>query len=130
MPIKSYYFRDNVMTVEQGPRSFFLKLTVGATGAVSATSGYGLAETTPIVRNSAGNYTITMDRAFKKLLKVGHTMILGTPQDLVMTVTDDSIDSAQFTVEFSTGTTATDPSSGAIIIFEVIVADTSLNGGI
>lgn len=127
----SYFKRGPVKTIEDGPTALYLKLTVGATGAVSATAGYGLAETTPIVRNGTGNYTITLDRSYKKLLAVNHTMVLASPQDLNLTVTADNIAaSGAITVEFSIGGTATDPSSGAIAIFEVLVADTALNGGI
>ena len=130
MAVKSYYKRGPILAIEQGPTALYAKLTVGSTGAVSATAGYGIADTTPFVRNSAGNYTITFDRSYKKLLKAVHTMVLATPQDLAMTVTSDDISTGSITVEFSVGGTATDPSSGAIILFEIVVGDTSLNGGV
>lgn len=130
MPIATYLKRNPNMAIEQGVTTLYCKLTVGGTGAVSASSGYGL---TSIVRNSTGNYTITLDRAFKKLLSVVPTVIEGTPQGLEMTVTDDSMSSGgAITVEFGTdGGTATDPSSGQLIIFAITVADTGLaNGGV
>lgn len=129
MPIATYLKRNPVQAIEQGVTTVYAKLTVGATGAVSASSGYGLSS---IVRNSAGNYTITLDRKFKKILSVVPTVIEGTPQGLEMTVTDDSMSSGgALTVEFGTdGGTATDPSSGQIIIFAITVADTGMTGGI
>ena len=130
MAAKSYYKRGPVMTIEQGVTSLFFKLTVGATGAVSATAGYGLAATTPIVRNGTGNYTISFDRSFKKLLNITHTMVLASPQDLAMTVTSDDVATGSITVEFSIGGTATDPSNGAIVLFELKIADTALTGGV
>ena len=131
MTKQSYFKRGPVKTIEDGPTALYLKLTVGATGAVSATSGFGLAATNPIVRNSAGNYTITLDRAYKKLLSLHHTTILASPQGLTLTVTADNITaSGALTVEFSLDGVATDPSSGALVIFEVLLADTALNGGI
>jgi hypothetical protein len=130
MAVKSYFKRGPILAIEQGPTALYAKLTVGSTGAVSATAGYGLAETTPIVRNGAGNYTISLDRSYKKLLKCVHTMVLASPQDLALTVTSDDISTGSITVEFSIGGTATDPSSGAIVLFEIVVADTSLTGGV
>lgn len=130
MPIATYLKRNPVQAVEQGVTTLYAKLTVGATGAVSASAGYGLSS---IVRNSTGNYTITLDRKFKKLLSVLPTVVEGTPQGLEMTVTADSMSSGgAITVEFGTdGGTATDPSSGQIILFAITVADTGLaNGGV
>lgn len=130
MAVKSYFKRGPVMAIEQGPTALFFKLTVGATGAVSATAGYGLAASSPIVRNGTGNYTISLDRSYKKLLNITHTMVLASPQDLAMTVTSDDVSSGSITVEFSIAGTATDPSNGAIVLFELKVADTSLTGGV
>jgi hypothetical protein len=129
MPIASYFKRNPVQVIEQGATTIYAKLTVGSTGAVSADTGYGL---TSIVRNGTGNYTITLDRKFKKLLSVLPTVIQATPQGLKMTLeSDDIAASGAITLEWNTdGGTATELSSGTIVIFAITVADTSLTGGI
>lgn len=129
MPIASYFKRNPVQTIEQGSTTLYCKLTVGATGAVSAATGYGLSG---IARNDVGNYTITLDRKFKKLLSVLPTVIQATPQGLKMTLEADAIASAgTVTLEWNTDAgTATELSSGTIVIFAITVADTGMTGGI
>lgn len=129
MPIVSYFKRDKVSVIEQGVTTLYVKLTVGASGAVSASSGFGL---TSIVRNTTGNYTITLDRKFKKLLGLEDTLIQATPQGLRCTIEGDNIASAgAIVVEFNTDAgTATELSNGTIVLFAITVADTSLTGGV
>lgn len=129
MPIASYFKRDKVQVLEQGATTLYVKLTVGATGAVSAKTGYGMAN---VARNSAGNYTITLDRKFKKLLDVSDTVIQATPQGLKMTVKANNIASAgAVQIEYNTdGGVATELSIGTIVLFAITVADTSLAGGV
>ena len=128
MPTVTYLKRDQVQTIEQGVTSLYIKLTVGSTGAVSATSGFGL---TSITRSGTGNYTILLDRKYKKLLACSATFIQGTPQGLGLAVKTDSIASAgSVAIATNVTATATDPSSGTIILFKITVADTGLTGGV
>ena len=128
MPTATYLKRDKVQTIEQGVTTLYLKLTVGSTGAVSSSSGYGL---TSFTRESTGEYTILLDRKYKKLLACVPTIIQGTTQGLSFVVDTDSIASAgSVRVAFSVDAAATDPSSGTIILFAITVADTGLSGGV
>ena len=124
----TYLKRDSVQTIEQGVTALYIKLTVGSTGAVSSTSGYGL---TSITRTGAGNYTILLDRKYKKLLACSATFIQSTPQGLGLAVKTDSIASAgSVAIATNVTATATDPTSGTIILFKITVADTGLTGGV
>jgi hypothetical protein len=129
MPIATYLKRNPVQAIEQGVTTVYAKLVVGATGAVTSDSGYGL---TSIVRNGVGNYTITLDRKFKKLLAVVPTVIQATPQGVKMTLEADAIASAgTITLEWNTDAgTATELSSGTVVLFAITVGDTSLTGGV
>jgi hypothetical protein len=129
MTIASYFKRDKVQVIEQGVTTLYCKLVVGATGAVTSYAGYGIDN---LVRNATGNYTITLDRKFKKLLGIHQTIIQATPQGLEMTVEGDNVASAgTIVLEFNTdGGTATELSSSTIVLFAITVADTSLSGGI
>ena len=129
MPIASYFKRDKVQVIEQGVTTLYCKLVVGATGAVTSFAGYGISN---LVRNAAGNYTITLDRKFKKLLNLNDTLIQATPQGLNATVENNNVASAgTIVLEFNTSAgVATELSSGTIALFAITVGDTSLSGGV
>lgn len=129
MPIATYFKRNPVQTIEQGVTTLYVKLTVGASGAVSSSSGYGLTSITK--EATAGEYTILLDRKFKKLLAVVPSVIQGTTQGLSWVVATDSIASAgSLKMAFSVDAVATNPSSSTIILFAITVADTSMRGGV
>lgn len=128
MPTVTYLKRNPVQTVEQGVTSLFLRVNVGASGAVSSFSGYGF---TNVVRNGAGDYTITLDRKYKKLLALSQLVVQSTQQGLGVTVKTDSVSSAgTLNVITHVGATATDPSSGTVLKYKIIVADTGMTGGV
>jgi hypothetical protein len=128
MPTVTYLKRNPPMAVEQGVTSLFLRVNVGATGAVSAISGYGISG---VVRNSAGDYTITFDRKYKKLLDCSLTVVQSTAQGLGLSVKTDSVSSAgTLNIVTSVGATATDPSSGTVLRFQIAVGDTGMTGGV
>lgn len=130
MAIKATYLKRNpLQAIEQGVTTLYVKLTVGASGAVSASSGYGLVSITK--EATAGEYTILLDRNFKKLLAVAPTVIQGTTQGLSWVVATDSISTAaSIKVAASVGSTATNPSSSTIVLFAITVADTGMRGGV
>ena len=130
MPGVTYLKRNPVMTVEQGVTNLFLRVNIGSSGAVSSTSGYGFA-TTAVVRNGAGDYTITLDRKYKKLLACSVTVVQATAQGLGLSVKTDSVSSAgTINIVTSVGATATDPSSGTVLRFAIFVGDTGMTGGV
>ena len=62
-----------ILSYENRAKLIALQIDVGATGAVSAIRGRGV---TSVTRNSAGKYTIVLDKPFKRVLavpKVGMT---------------------------------------------------------
>lgn len=124
----TYLKRNPAMGIEQGITTLYFKLTVGSTGAVTSSSGYGL---TSITRNDVGEYTLLLDRKYKKLLSVVPTIIQATTQGLSFVVDTDSIASAgSIRVALSVDAVATDASSGTLILFAITVADTGMTGGI
>jgi hypothetical protein len=128
MPTVTYLKRNPPMAIEQGVTALYIKLTVGSTGAVTATSGYGLRS---ITRDATGEYTILLDRKYKKLLKYHATFIQATDQGLITSIKTDSMSSAgSLAIRTHVGVTETDPSSGTIILFEIVVADTGMSGGV
>jgi hypothetical protein len=129
MSTATYLKRGSIQTVEDGVTTLYVKLTVGASGAVSASSGYGLTSITK--ESTAGEYTILLDRKYKKLLGVNPTVIQATTQGLSWVVGTDSIASAgSLKMAFSVDAVATNPSDTTIILFAITIADTSMRGGI
>lgn len=129
MSSATYLKRGSVQTIEDGVTTLYVKLTVGASGAVSASSGYGLTSITK--EATAGEYTILLDRKFKKLLGVNCTIIQATTQGLSWVVATDSIESAgSIKMALSVDAVATNASSSTIILFAITVADTSMRGGV
>lgn len=110
-----------------------LRMTVsfGATGAPTIATGTGMGIKS-IVRNSAGDYTITLNDEYNNLLGINHIFNSGSaaPAAPTMYIKSDSIASAG-TVEIvfnSIGTTpaATDPASGEKVLLEIVLNQTQL----
>lgn len=129
MTTATYLKRGPIQTVEDGVTTLYVSLTVGASGAVTTSSGYGLTSITK--EATAGEYTILLDRKYKKLLGVNPTVIQATTQGLSWVVATDSIASAgSIKMAFSVGAVATNPSSATIVLFAITIADTSMRGGV
>jgi hypothetical protein len=129
MTTVTYLKRNPIQAVEAGVTTIYIKTTIGASGAVSSSSGYGLTSVTK--ETTAGEYTILLDRKYKKLLAANPTIIQATTQGLSWVVATDSITSAgSIKMAFSVDAVATNPSSSTIILVAITVADSSLRGGV
>lgn len=128
MPSATYLKRNPVQAIEQGVTTLYARVNVGSSGAVSAFTGYGI---TNVVRNGQGDYTITLDRKYKKLLALNMLVVQATAQGLLLSVKTDSTSSAgTINIITSVGATATDPSSSTVLKFAITVADTGMTGGV
>lgn len=102
----------------------YARLTVGASGAVTAGTGNGI---TSFTKEAAdGTYTITLDDYYNALLCVHAINLAATEEDLIVQVTDDSVTSGTLQVAFNTAGTLADPTSGDIILFEITLRNSSL----
>lgn len=109
---------------------------VGATGAptLGATGNKGI---TSVVRNSAGQYTVTLDDSYNAVLWAAAQVVDATNSDpttvgVMSRVHDTSITTAGAgTVTFQFVSTATpgtveDPRNGATVLFNVVVRRSSV----
>lgn len=111
--------------------SLFAKLTFGSTGAVTLTSGNGIKS---VVKNSTGDYTITLQDTYNSLLNITHvydeTGNSGTaPAAPGMFVKANAVTNATTpTIEIVTNSagTATNPASGEILLLEIILSNSSV----
>lgn len=97
---------------------------IGATGAVGAkTGGAGFAS---LVRNSAGNYTLTLEDAFPALLIPKAVVKTAAGTDLTVAPVSWDVKSAKTIVfQVKAGAVATDPSDGDELFIELTLSNAS-----
>lgn len=115
---------------ERMPVSLFAKITFGAAGAPTLSNALGIKS---VVRNSAGDYTITLQDNYNRLLMVKHvfdeTSNSGTaPASPGMFIKSNQVSAATPTLEvvFNAAGTATDPASTEIVLLEIILNNSSV----
>ena len=106
------------------PAVICARLTVGATGAVSAFVGYGIASCT---RTSQGLYKLLLDEPHG-LLVGASIMEVGTKVDLTYQITAEDVDnptaaSRAISWTAKAAANATDPASGSVILITLWFAD-------
>lgn len=105
---------------------YFLKVTIGASGAPTLTRAKGVAS---ITRDSAGQYTIVLQDRSAALLHVSNQAFSSTsPQAApLMTVEADNVNSASksVVVQFRAidNSTVTDPASGEVLLIKIAVCN-------
>lgn len=109
-----------------GQVNLFFKITFGAAGAPTLASNNGYISS--VVRNSAGDYTITLADAYKTLLMVRHVFNSGSsaPASPGMWVKTDSVSSKSLRIVFNAAGVATDPASGEIALMQLTLNNSSI----
>lgn len=106
----------------------FAQVAIGASGAPTIAANTGLGIST-IVRNSAGNYTITFSNAFATLLDLDVNSISGAsaPAAPAFNIVANGVASStlQFQLRNNSGV-ATDPASGEILLISVTMDRSSV----
>jgi hypothetical protein len=127
MPTATYLKRNPVQVIEQGATTLYARVAIGASGAAT-TTGYGF---TSIAKSTTGEYLITLDRKYKKLLALNVTVQQATDQGLITSIKTNSLTSAgTILIRTAVGATETEPSSGSILYIELTVGDTGMSGGV
>lgn len=129
MPMKHWMNSLNY-TREKQTVSLYGDVTIAAAGAPTlvAANSKGI---TSIVRNSAGNYTVTFDDTYSKYLSfwVGYRVSGGSapaaPTNMVKTVVLNTAGTATVNFVCFSGATPTDPASGEELFIEATFGATS-----
>lgn len=102
---------NRLQALEKEVKSLYLQVAIGASGAPTLTKGLGSAS---IARNSAGNYTVTLQDKYVRLMGCQVMQLNSSAEDITVQLLAESVSSAK-TVQFvcKTDATATDPSSGS-----------------
>ncbi len=111
-------------SLEKEVKDLYLKVSIGATGAPTISSGYGIAS---IARNAAGDYTITLSDKYASLKHFEVTHLSSSAQDLNFQLHSEDVASAK-TIRFLclTGATATEVASGKVLFVKIEVKNTNL----
>lgn len=113
-------------SLEKEVKDVYAKVTIGAAGAPTLTSSIGIDS---IVRNSAGDYTITLQDSYMSLKFFEVIQLSTTPQDLSFQIKVASVNSLpKGSVEFLclTGATPTDPANGMKLFIKFELKNTSV----
>ena len=112
-------------SLEKEVKDLYLKVSFGSSGAPTMVGGssYGFAS---IVRNSAGDYTITLQDKYSALKHVSGRFLSSSAQDLnIQLKSEDVVSAKTIGLMMLTGASATDPASGQVLILNVELKNTS-----
>lgn len=126
------FFTNQAFFLEKAPVFLYAKVSIGATGAPTLSRGKGISS---ISRTSAGLYVITLQDAYVAMLKTSCTQLLASgvlAAPAFHVVSETVASTKQITVQFTGATsssvttlTATDPASGTVAYFEIILSNSS-----
>jgi len=106
----------------------FAKVTIGAVGAPTLDAVHSLGVTS-IARVDVGQYLITLDKKYQRLLAVldSHEAASGLSGAPDMAVVIDAVASlGKITIQFSNAGVKTDPSNSEVIKLNIILKNTSV----
>jgi hypothetical protein len=109
--------------LEKEVKDLYAKITIGSSGACTLTTGYGCAS---IVKNGTGDYTLTLSDKYTSLKFFAGTLIKSSAEDINVQMYSEGVASDK-TIRFLTltGASATNPSSGAVLLLKIEVKNTS-----
>lgn len=122
------FFENRRYSLEKQIVELFFKFAVGASGAptLDALNSKGIKS---VVRNSAGNYTVTLQDQYSKFLGVDAQELssTGIPAAPNMGIVSQAVNGAAPTVvlQFSAGGVATDPDASSTIYGKVSLGNTT-----
>jgi hypothetical protein len=121
-------FRQWLQMFEIRPVLLYANVSIGASGAPTLNANARGIST--VVRNSAGDYTITLQDKYIKLLEFGFSIISSTGTDAALeaTITTDGVASSppivRVVFRVAAGT-ATDPSNGSTLLLKFMLRNSS-----
>ena len=109
--------------LEKQCKELYAKLTFGSSGAVTLTTGYGIASVT---KSATGDYKITLSDKYVSLKYFDAVLLKSSGEDIRVQLKAESVNSAK-TIDFYTltGSSATNPSSGSALLIKLELKNTS-----
>lgn len=131
------YFKQHTYSFEQDLVTIYGRFVVGSTGAVTSgtVKGGGIAS---VVRNGTGDYTITLQDQFNKLMEAKVWFASASGNSGIATTEAYNATPANFQSDFQTNKavavktldfagSAANPASGAYCYFKLVVKNTSVD---
>jgi hypothetical protein len=111
--------------LEKEVKEIYAKVTIGASGAVSATDALGVAS---VVETSTGVYTLTLQDKYMDLMQASVSIESAAAQDLTAQVQSQDVANAKTVVIRTSDSTAAvaEPSSGSIIRVKLDLKNSSV----
>lgn len=109
------YMHQQRFSPIKGVTNLFAVVNIGASGAPTIASDLKNARyITSIVRNAAGEYTLTLDDTYYELISLNIMQQYTSNQDLTFQILNEDVDGAK-TIKFAckSATTSTDPADGS-----------------
>lgn len=108
-------------SLEREIKEVYARISIGASGAptLDVVQSEGV---TSVVRNSAGNYTLTLDQPFRHLRSFAVMHLSSTAQDLNMNLVSESVansSSKQLNFVCLTAATETDPEEDTVLFVKM-----------
>jgi hypothetical protein len=102
--------------LENEIKEIYAKLTFGSSGAVTLTTGHGVASAS---KTGTGDYRITLSDAYVSLKMVEGTFLKSSAEDIRVQLKSEDVASGK-TIDILTltGASATNPSSGAVLFLK------------
>jgi hypothetical protein len=103
--------------LEKEVKSLFADVAIGATGAPTLTKGLGVAS---IARTATGDYTITLDDKYVRLMHVSIMQVEADDEDLTFQVSSEDVDGAKtIGIICKAAATPADPSNGSRLLIRI-----------
>jgi hypothetical protein len=112
-------------SLEKEVKDLYIKISIGASGAptLASRASYGAAS---IVRNSAGDYTLTLQDKYSSLKFMEAILLDPDAEDIRFQLKSETVNTDKKVNFFTlTGASATDPSNGSAILLKLELKNTS-----
>jgi len=111
-------------SLEREVKSLYANVSIGASGAPTLVKGLGISG---IVRDSAGEYTITLEDKYSSLLHVDIVQLEADAEDLTFQVTSEDVDGTkEISIMCKAAAVETDPSDGSVLLIKIDVKNSSV----
>lgn len=123
----SVFYRNSHASKEVDVTELFVKAAIGATGAPTLNTAASKGIST-IVRDAAGDYTITLSESYNSLLMVDIMFLEADDTDLTAQTISEDVDGTTPTVKigFHAAATPTDPPDGSTIYVRITCKNSSV----
>jgi hypothetical protein len=108
---------NRFQALEKEVKSLYAEVSIAGSGAPTIVKALGV---TSVVRNSAGNYTVTLNDQYVRLMHVS-VIQLGASQDLTFQLASQAVNSSSkdFVVLCKAANVATDPTNGTSLYIKI-----------